>query len=232
MFMGAFAYVADTSSPDQRAIRMTVLDALFLIAAAVGELFVGYWIKAQGFLHPLYFVMAGKIITLIYAIFFIPETIGRRKATVEPPQQQSSSKAPSTSSSASFSLEDVKKGFLLYFNDNGTGRRWKLNVLLASYILANIITSYRIMTLFEMNTPLCWDSVFIGYFGAASMGIRCIATLFGAFILKMLMSEAWIVAISRAQSVLEGVYTAFVSTTVMMFFGKFSFLSLNHQILH
>ena len=53
---------------------MTLLDVVGMANGAVANLFVGYWIKAQGFFWPLVFVAGGKGLAFLYAIFFIPET--------------------------------------------------------------------------------------------------------------------------------------------------------------
>ena len=188
---------------------MTLLDSLLLLGGAISNLFVGYWIKAHGFFGPLVFVLGVTFLALLYAIFLIPETLAETSQT--------------TTNSKRMTWRHLKHGVMLYLQDNGTGRRWKLNILVISYLVAEIITVYRVMTLFEMNAPLCWNSVMIGYFGASAMLIKCIATILAAGILKRWFNDETLALIAKVSSVAENIYMALVSSTLMMFFGKVYF---------
>ena len=103
----------------------------------------------------------------------------------------------------------------------------KINLLLLTYFIADLISSSSVMTLFELNTPLCWSSVLIGYFGAASDVIKCIAMVVAAFVLKRWFSEKWLAVLGLFSCVCFDVYVVFVVLTLMMFFCKyFSHFSL------
>ena len=80
-FMGnCFAYIADYVPKENRAMRMVYLDAMIFLNGAISHLIVGYWISWQGYFVPLYFVNGGKVLTLLYAIFLIPETVPKNSA--------------------------------------------------------------------------------------------------------------------------------------------------------
>lgn len=216
--MGTFAYIADICEEEKRAMRMTFVDCVLMLVAAAGELIVGFLIKAQGFLPPLYYAVIGKVLVLLYALFLLPDT--NRRPTNRSDHKKKDT-AEDETQSRGLNLETISQGFLLYLRDDGNGRRWKLSLLLMSYLMADLFSVYRIMTLFELDSPLCWNSVLIGYFGAASMTIKCVMSFITAFALRRCnMSEAWIAVIARTQSVAEYIYLSFVSTTLMMFLGK------------
>ena len=207
MITGIFAYIADTIPKERRAVRMTILDAIILGTAAISNIIVGFLIHAMGFFIPYIFCLAGKTLTLVYAVCFIPETVRR---TTDNRQRICNEM-----------FTNLKNGIKLYLMDNGAGRRLQLNLLLLSFLVGEMISTSSILTLFEMNSPLCWNSVFIGYFGATSDLIKCIGMIVAAFILKKWLSEKWLAALGLFSNVSYYLYLAFVVSTIMMFFCKY-----------
>ncbi len=154
---GCFAYIADTVPQEKRALRMTILDAIVFFMAAVGNIIVGYMIQWMGYFYPYIYCLVGKIITLLYAIFFIPESLQPKYDSVQQGKQQRLGPC-----------QNIGRGLKIFLVDNGTNRRWQLLLFMLLYFVAEMIDYDDIMTLFELNAPLCWDSVMIGYFGAAT----------------------------------------------------------------
>lgn len=214
LLTGCFAYLADTIEPEKRGVRMTILDAIILAPAALGSVLVGYMIHSLGFFYPQLFCAGGKILCLVYAVFFIPETVRKESQSASQPQTQCGA---------------VKNGLKLYFVDNGSGRRLQLSLLLLSYLVSQLISPDDVLTLFEMNNPLCWNSVLIGNFGAVSETIKCVAMIVAAVVLKRYLSDAWSAVLGFGSTVVTNVYQAFVISTLMMFFCKKSRVSV-HEI--
>ena len=160
IYIGCYSYIADTVPPKQRAFRMTMIDVVVRFLGGFTALGIGYWIRASGYFWPYLFVIGGNAIALLYGIFFIPETVQKSRT-------------------AKFQFKDIINSFKLYIVDDGTKRRWKLQVLTLSYMVEIIFMMGGIFTLFEMNAPLCWDSVFIGYYSATSDTIRAFGGLAG-----------------------------------------------------
>ena len=217
LITGTFAYLADIVPEEKRAMRMAILDAVILGTAAVGSVTIGYLIDIMGYFIPYVFCLVGKLVTLMYVLFFVPETV--RKTPNE--------------SMKTFRqiLKNIKNGIQLHIVDNGTGRCMKINLLLVTYLIAGLISTLSIMTLFELNTPLCWNSVLIGYFGAASDVIKCIAMVVAAFVLKRWFSEKWLAVLGIFSCVCYDVYIAFVVSTLMMFFCKYFFTYIYFRIM-
>lgn len=204
MIAACFAYIADTTTHQARAFRMTLLDVILMSAASFAQLGLGYWIKAQGFFPPYMFVLGAGFISLLYGIFLVPES------------------KPKTQNAQKNTAEYLTQGYKLCIKADSTGRRWKINMILLSYVVGNLGSTFDVMTLYEMNTPLCWKSVLIGYYEAASMMTRCLATLAAVVIFErcMKMREESQAISSHVSSVLEYVYLVFVKTTAMMFIGN------------
>ena len=206
IFAGVFAYTADTIPMNKRAFRMTVIDAVAMGNGAIANLFVGYWIKAQGFFYPLIFVICGKGVALLYAIFLIPETLKR-----ENPTEQDSKK---------LTFEDTVSAFKLCLYDDGSGRRWKLNILFVSFAVAELVSIHSVMTMYLMNTPLCWASVEIGNYSFITMLLLCVTMLAASAVPHRWISADWKVVISRASYIVSNIYIVFVTTSAMMYIGK------------
>ena len=205
LFTGAFAYLSDTVPPERRALRMTIVDVVALSNGAIANLFVGYWIRAQGFLWPLVFVLCGKIICLLYAIFLVPETL---------------TKNGSNTASRKLKWRDCVAAIKISFYDNGSGRRWKINTLLFSYAVSGLISSYEVTALYLMNVPLCWSSVKLGYYNFINALVLAIGMLIVSAVPARYITGEWKIVVSRISSVLGSVYTAIAVTSLMMYFGE------------
>ena len=205
--VACFAYIADTVPREKLATRMTILDATIKGTHAVGHLLVGYLIHWMGYFYPYLFCLAGKIISLFYAIFAVPESLKTDSILHDKKDNQSC-------------LTKLYNGLRIYTIDNGTNRRWQLLLFMILYFIAELIQSTGIMTLFELNAPLCWDSVYIGYFDAITDVIKCIAIIIAALLLTKFFSVRALFIIGIISSSLHKFYIAFVSSTAMMFLCK------------
>ena len=204
IFTGAHAYIADTVPPRKRAWRIACIDFVSLTNAAIANLFVGYWIRAQGFFNPLIFVLCGKSLSLLYAIFLIPETLKREEVQRRP----------------RLTLKDSVSAVNLCLYDNGTGRRWKLNILFASFAMSKVVTTMSVLTLYQMNSPLCWGSVEIAYFAFINVMVQCVLMLILSAVPDRLMSAEVKVILSRASLVGSSLWTVFAITPFMMYLGE------------
>lgn len=204
--LASSAYLADTTAVKYLALRLSILDVTVNLSGGFTNMAVGYWIKDSGYVWPSVFVCIVKCLALLYAVFFIPETITRSPTT------------------GGFKCEELSRTWKLYTSDNGTGRVWALRIVTLSYILAHL---YRIkgsmVRLLEMNAPLCWGPVLMGIYDAVSLNIQGLGSLLGAVILHKywLISDQWIMVIGRASTAAEMFFIPFVQNTVMMFFGKY-----------
>ena len=62
--------------------------------------------------------------------------------------------------------------------------------------------------------------MFAGIYGAVFMFVATVGGGIAARLLKICMSDVWIAVISGVLSFMGSIYTAFVSTTLMMFLGN------------
>ncbi len=204
LFVACFAYIADTVPKDKRATRMAIIDAIILGISAAGHFLVGYLIHWWGYFYPYLFCLVGKIITLVYTIFFVPETRNSKK------NSQEKGKTPNC-------IRNLYKGLYIYAVDNGTNRQWQLLMFMAVYLFAELIHYTDVLTLYELNAPLCWNSVYIGIFGAFNDIIKCIAIIIAAFVLTRYLSVEALFLIGIVSTCVHKAFIGFSVTTVMMF---------------
>ena len=201
LFVGIYAYIADTTTPEKRRFRITLVDILMMASAMTGPVAFGYWIKKSGFIWPSLFTVASKVICLIYVVFFIPETVvAKRRPRL-------------------FSLRTVRTGMQV-FTKTGD-RRWQLLCLfLAFFFTVLAYQGMNVDTLFELNSPLCWDSVMMGYYSTAYLAVCAIGGTVIAWLFKYCASDLATAIIASSMSTAHYVYKGFVTKTYQMFLSK------------
>ena len=204
MYVGCYSYIADTTTKKERLFRFTLLTILEQLVSVIGPIGIGYWIKKQGYLWPIVFAMTGKYINTIYAVFFIPETVKKDKST------------------KFLSLSHMKRSVQVFAKNDETNRRWKLWTLLLVFIAYCI--GFGVMTplsLFELNTPLCWDSVTIGYYKTTSTAVAALGGLCFTRGLKVVLSDEAIGIIASLAQTFQYIFRAFIKNTLMMFLCEY-----------
>ena len=205
-YAGASTYIADTIPVKTMAFRQAVIDAIALLTGGVSTLFVGYWIQAQGYFWPFVFVTCAKFIAMLYAIFIIPESL-----TSSPSDPKHETRV---------AWDDILSAVKLSLFDDGTGRRLKINILLLSCVSADLINTISVKTIFLMNTPLCWESVKIGYYQFAGFLVQASFMLLASFASGRWIPADWMVLTSRVSGIAENVFILFVTSSLMMYFSE------------
>ncbi|KAI0232533.1 hypothetical protein LSAT2_017148 [Lamellibrachia satsuma] len=213
MLLGCFAYISDIVPADRRSLRITTLETCVIIPAVFTPLGFGYWVKNGGFLAPFLAVLALSLIILVYATFFVPETVLRN------PEAKL------------FSTKHIKNTMLLFTKDDDTRRRWKLCVLLCAVFVCGVAkVGYLVDTLFQMNRPLCWTRDIIGYFLSVKVAVVGAGAVLSIRLLKCCMQDGGIALTSGLMGVVSSAYTAFVQNSIMMYItplmSMFDFLFL------
>ncbi|XP_032313533.1 proton-coupled folate transporter isoform X2 [Camelus ferus] len=90
---------------------------------------------------------------------------------------------------------------------------------LAVFVVITVhIGAQDILTLYEMSTPLCWDSRLIGY-GSAAQQLPYLSSLLGLWLLQYCLDDTWVAEIGLAFNILGMVVFAFATITPLMFTG-------------
>ena len=205
MLMGCFSYISDTVPLDRRAMRITIVETCVFIPAIFAPIGIGYWLRYHGFLAPFIIVLGLYMTALLYAIFFIPETV------------------PYNSKAKFFSTKHLKKTVLLFTADDGTRRRWKLCVILLAFFLCSTVkVGDSIDTLFEMNSPLCWTSDIVSYFMSAEVAFISASAVITMYLLKCCLRDIGIALTSGTMAIVHLTYMAFIQNSIMMYISKYN----------
>lgn len=163
MVLAILAYVADTSQPDSRAMRLGILEAIAFVCGTVVYFSSGVWIKNYGYESVYLVILTVHLLNLVYVVIFLPESL--------PPELKKNS--------AVFSVSSVKNIVLVYFKKR-LGR-WVLFVLLICTVIV-FLASFVIQTLLVLygkRAPLCWESSIIGYFLGTWLFSKAIGAVVG-----------------------------------------------------
>lgn len=209
---GCFAYVADLCEDGhQKTMRMAGLDMMIGLLSGVALISTGYFLRAVGFNWPFLTSAICLCLTLLYAIFILEET-------VRTPPDAISLQGSTQASAIKQMLFGVYRMFA------GSSCRCKTVLFLLMLIFSSFSFSYvgglTLMTLYELNEPLCWTEILIGYGSALSTSMFLVSFV-GVLVLTYCGVPQLLIVLIGILSVASGmVMVAFVKTTLLMFLGK------------
>ena len=148
VIMSGYSYLADTTSLENRAFRLTVCEILMLLPTIISLIVVGFLIENLGYVWPGVIVLGGTVLNGIYVAFLVP-------ATFEP-----------IKNAKFFDFEHIKRAVKVFTEDDGTKRRPRLTLILLIHFPAYTaaLGGLGIYIFYVSDFPLCWDSVDIGLF--------------------------------------------------------------------
>ncbi|XP_015277368.1 PREDICTED: proton-coupled folate transporter [Gekko japonicus] len=199
---GCFAYVADVSDKRTRTFRVAVLEACLGLAGMAASIIGGQWRKAEGYLAPFWLVFAASVCAALYAALCLRESVLQRRP------------------GRLFTLRHYMSVYHLYV-DPCRGRAWKKLALysLAFFLLITVHFGTRdILVLYELSSPLCWDSELIGY-GLAAQYLTYLTSLAGLWLLQKCVADTWVAEMGLLSNILGLGVIALAATTPLMFTG-------------
>lgn len=229
MIMGCYAFVADRTPPENRMLRITIVDMCILSAGVVSPILLGLVITKIGYVIPMLVVVGLSAINLIYVFAFLPNDKARIRSEEETPEiteVHPYSSSPQRFSSWLRLLWAQVRSTLSMFTRSTEGatlglfsRRFKLTLLMGTFFIANLPTfAYSIVNLFLMNSPLCWGIDRIGLFSGVATGVAAVGAMIITPLLKCCRTPDYFIAIMAVLAQLAtNVYKYFVSSTIMMF---------------
>lgn len=207
--LAILAYVADTSKPESRALKLGILEAITFICGTIVQFSSGLWIKNYGYDSVYMVILTVHLLNLLYVVIFLPESL--------PTELKQNT--------AICSCDSLKPIVLVYIRKR-VGR-WVLFSLLICAVLV-YLTSFVVQTLLVLyckKAPLCWGESLIGYFSGTLLFSKAVGAIvgillcswlgisnFGATQLGVLFLMASLVMIGLSRTKLE------------MFLGNFFFI--------
>lgn len=210
---GCFAYVTDLCENDhQKTIRMATVDMMIGLSSGVASLITGYFLRAAGFNWP--FLTAGlcQFVCLLYAIFILEETV----------KKVPSDAAPIDGTPQESALKVMVCGvYQMFVEAKGKTRTVLILfiIIFSSFSFSNL-GGLSLMTLYELNTPLCWNEILIGY-GSALSTAAFVVSFLGVAAFMRCGVPLNLIVLMGILSVMTGMtLMAFAKTTLMMFLGE------------
>ncbi|XP_074072242.1 lysosomal proton-coupled steroid conjugate and bile acid symporter SLC46A3 isoform X2 [Macrotis lagotis] len=210
---GCFAYIVDQCKEEkQKTIRIAIIDLILGLVTGLTGLSSGYFIKELGFMWSYFIISVALTINLIYIVFFL-----------EDPISVSSSQDSSTSWSKNFK-KSFLRAYMLFKNIRGK-QRTLLCLLLFTMITYFFVVfgSSPIFILYELNSPLCWNEVYIGY-GSSLASISFLTSFLGIWIFSYCLKDVYIVFIGIFTTTGGMALASFAKTTLVMFLVRIPFL--------
>lgn len=204
MLGGCFAYIADRCEDGrQKTLRMAGVDMVIGLLSGVASISTGYFLRAAGFNWPFLTSAAFQLVNLLYAVVFLAES-----RVVE---------GEDSRGACGESLKKLLKGVQQIF----VGGTWKRNCLLV--LLITIFSLFTLcasgssmVTLYELNEPLCWSEILIGY-GSALATTVFLTSFAGVYVLSRCLPDVGVVFIGMLSVCAGLVFVAFAKTTLLMF---------------
>lgn len=170
----AFGMVADFTSPGkQRAIRVTTTEAAIALSSSLGTTTSGIWVKQMGYVWPMVFAVGLVIMSLIFVVFCVPETLVHRQHLP-------------------FTRMFFVKCFELFVKDTPNKRRFKLVVCLICFLLvvAAFVGESNFSLLYLLHQPFCWDKMQITIFNGILVLVKWVTVLTFIQLGKRCISES------------------------------------------
>uniref|UniRef100_A0AAR2JA00 Solute carrier family 46 member 3 n=1 Tax=Pygocentrus nattereri TaxID=42514 RepID=A0AAR2JA00_PYGNA len=194
---GCFSYVADRCQErpaGKKTVQMARLDAVLGVLSGLGSLCTGFFIRAAGFSWPFLTASMLHLLNLLYVL------------------------------GAHF-VAGRLQGVYLLFAASTRRRNTVLLLLLSAFIFYKVITKsgMSIFILFELNAPLCWNELLVGY-GSALSTLIYLNSFAGVALLSRWLPDGHI-ALLGLLSIAGGLcMAAFAKTTPLMFLVRLPLL--------
>ncbi|XP_045068654.1 solute carrier family 46 member 3-like [Coregonus clupeaformis] len=202
---GCFSYIADLCEDGQeKTLRMAGVDMVIGLLSGVASLSTGYFLRAAGFNWPFFTSALFQCVNLVYAVFVLEETVQR------PPDD----------------MRQLAYGVYQLFAGASRRRNVLLVLLLllfSSFSFANV-GGISTITLYELNQPLCWNEILIGYGSALSMTVF-LTSFVGVTVFSRCGVPNLVIILIGILSVMAAMtLVAFAKTTLMMFLVRLPML--------
>ncbi|CAN9501863.1 unnamed protein product [Ophioblennius macclurei] len=204
---GIFAYIADLCETDrERTLRMTGVEMIIGLFSGGAAISTGYFLAATGFNYPFITSALCLCLNILYAIFFLEESRPRDSRVLEESSEHSA-------------LMQAVCGFYFLLSEASCKGKAVLILMILIFTTLSFANSggLSMVTLYELNEPLCWSEILIGY-GVALSTTVFLASYVGVRAFTHCGVSPLVIILLGILSVMAGmVMSAFAKTTLMMF---------------
>ncbi|XP_056295962.1 solute carrier family 46 member 3 [Pseudoliparis swirei] len=212
---GVFAYIADLCEDGrQKTLRMAGVDMMIGLLSGVAALSTGYFLRATGFNWPFLTSALSQCLNLLFAIFILEETVTNTDVVISDGSPQRSA------------VKQMIYG--IYDMFARASRKSRTLLVLLMVIFTSFSFAYvgggSLMTLYELNKPLCWSEILIGYGTAMSTTVFLVSFVVVSAFTYCGVPQLFII-LTGILSVISGmVLLSFAKTTFLMFMVRLPML--------
>ncbi|XP_062309384.1 lysosomal proton-coupled steroid conjugate and bile acid symporter SLC46A3 [Osmerus eperlanus] len=212
---GCFSYIADLCEDgQQKTLRMAGIDMVIGLLSGVASLSTGYFLRAAGFNWPFFVSAVFLCFNLLYGIFVLEET-------VKVPPDDAEDGSPRCAA-----FRRLASGIFHMFVAGSARRNTLLVLLLLVFTTFSFANGGGLssITLYELNEPLCWNEILIGYGSALSTTVF-LTSYVGLAVFSRCGMPSLVIILIGILSVMTGLaLVAFAKTTLMMFLVRIPML--------
>ncbi|NXU59196.1 S46A3 protein, partial [Turnix velox] len=204
---GGFAFIADVCHDEkQKTTRIAVVDLIFGVVSGLAGLLSGYFLKGIGFTWTFVVASLLHVVNIIYIIFLLDDTVSTSEFQHQAP------------ASCKELLKETFSGVYMLFKTAPSKKRILIIMLLFTFMtyLFTVFGGSSLFTLYELDEPLCWNEVYIGY-GAAAFTSVSLTSFLGVYLFSKCLKDIYIVFIGIFSYIGGMVMAAFAKTTLLMF---------------
>ncbi|XP_051540028.1 solute carrier family 46 member 3-like isoform X1 [Myxocyprinus asiaticus] len=219
---GCFAYLADLCGEGpggQKTVRMARLDMILGVLSGLASLCTGFYIKAAGFTWPFLTAVLLHLLNILYVLGVLKESLPSVSLSISSP----GSVVPHLRQSET--LNARLQGVYLLFAASTRRRNIVLLVMLAAFAFFKLAMQggMSIFILYELNTPLCWSEVLVGYGSALSTAIYLVSFA-GVTLLSRCLPDTHIILVGLMSVAAGLTMAAFAKSTLLMFLVRLPLL--------
>lgn len=183
------------------------MEFLVFTGGMVSQLTSGLWIEHLGFIGPYWFILACLVSSVLYVIFFVPES----RAT--------SSEHKSICSL--FSFASINRVWNVYKNPrNGARRNLIVFTFSSGVIVLTTLGIGGVMVLYVLHSPLCFSAEQVGYFSGYRFFLQGFGAVLGVKLLGMCLSEINIIRVGIFSLAVALMMFGFSKATWLVYLGK------------
>ncbi|XP_066926446.1 proton-coupled folate transporter-like isoform X2 [Clytia hemisphaerica] len=202
MILAVFSYMADTTTEEERALRLGIVEAVAFTSGMISHISSGWWIQHLGFKAPYIFITTLHLISLTYIITYLPES-----STVQLSPKRIADL---------FHYSHFQKIFIVFKESSESIQLYGLLVTSAFLMLASIGFG-SVIVLYSLDAPFCLSPILIGYFLADCMFMQALGAIFALTCLQKVLSEIWLTQMGIASIISSLITIAFITKKWHMF---------------
>ena len=181
------------------------------VGAMLSNFVGGHFINAYGFVPPMWFVFTCLVMSVLYAIFVLPESL------------------PKASRGEGKGLGKVCFSYPVQVWRTLTRERpgkWKLKLMIPADLFTNMLTMGMgpVILLYLLNNPFCLTSIRVGYFTGTRFLLIGLGTGFGLKVLSKFLTDYHMMMVGFASHAVFFSTIGLAKVEWLLYVGKHNFI--------